>query len=136
MALLKMMKEIICFSFVLIMLFGCASPEKNIVTMTPTQAYFIKNLDTEYDNLLDQARDDIVIQFGEPNRTRRYTINDERREQLTYYVAKPGFESEPKTLHIYCKDNIVTGFNLFDGIVREEDKQQVKLGDKVSLVGT
>jgi hypothetical protein len=115
---------------------GCMTrPEKNLIAMTPTQVQFITNLNADYENFLNKTKDDIILEFGKPNRSRRYTINNEEREQFTYYLVKPGFEGEPKTLDIYIKEGIVTGFNMFDGVVLEENKSQGTLGNKISLGG-
>ena len=106
-----------------------------MVTLSPAQVQFIQHLDTEFDDLLDQSREDILRKFGKPFNSRRYSIRGEEREQMTYYVVKPGFESEPKTLDIYFKDGIVTGFNMFDGVVQNEEKPRATLGKNISLGG-
>ncbi|MBN1493345.1 MAG: hypothetical protein JW938_04295 [Candidatus Omnitrophica bacterium] len=115
---------------------GCArAPEKNLIMMTPPQVQFIQKLDTEYDDLLGLSRDDILLRFGKPYKSRRYTLRGERREQFIYYFAKPGFESEPKTIDIYFKEDRVSGFNMFDGVLTDEQKNKGTLGDQVSLGG-
>ncbi len=128
--------KIIVFAMLLLCgLYGCTSPEKNVISMTPTQLQFIEMLDTDFEKFLNKTKEDVLLELGKPNRSRRYLINNEEREQFTYYFVKPGFEGEPKTLDIFFKDDVVTGFKMFDGVLLEESKSQGTLGNTISLGG-